>query len=127
MVRCDTTRRRELEHVEELRALHRVLEIGQDPSSAYARFLVAIALLRRWTGCIITSVHPDVMRLFFGPTPTLHRTSMAVAWFNKDLKLFPIDGDQAAWDFLELTPEERRWVKSAARELHRELGIARAA
>ena len=53
--------------------------------------------------------------------------SMAVAWFNKDLKIFAIDGDQAAWDFLELTPEERGWVKSAVRELHRELGIAHAA
>jgi hypothetical protein len=37
-----------------------VLELGEHPSSGYAGFLVAVALLRQWTGCVTTPGDPAV-------------------------------------------------------------------
>jgi hypothetical protein len=59
---------------------------------------------------------------------SVHRViSVAVSWFNKDLKAFTFDEDELAWSFLDLTAAERRQVPVILAELTHQLGLVRAA
>jgi hypothetical protein len=98
-----------MRHLESARTL--IVSYGGGPDGHQRQLLAQQIATKPVPTCILTK------------SPMVRAITAALLFFNRTMKVFGLHEQERAYEFLELSPQEREAAARVRRELERELGL----